>query len=228
MFNPNSSPTMPPNRTRRDLLELSVGYGLVLIVLWTPRAWQRPFYIAAILWIAAATWASFDGWQAMGIRATNLLRSLWIVGVAALAAAIAILLAARLHTLHAPPDTAALVKTFWGYALWSLVQQFLLQDFFLLRFLRVFPGKRSAVLAATGLFALAHLPNPILTVVTLVWGFAACALFLRYRNIFTLGLAHAIFGISLAVAVPGPVIHNMRVGLGYLSYSRDHPHQVKR
>ncbi len=35
---------------RRDLVELGVGYGLILMVLWTPRPWQRLFYAAAVLW----------------------------------------------------------------------------------------------------------------------------------------------------------------------------------
>lgn len=83
-----------------------------------------------------------------------------------------------------------------------------------------------AAMAATGLFGFAHLPNPILTAVTLIWGFAACLIFLYYRNIFTPALAHAIFGISIAITIPGPVDHNMRVGLGYLTYHP--PRHVQR
>jgi hypothetical protein len=211
-----------PSRKRRDLTELLVGYGLIFIILWTPRDFQRPLYCAAVVWIAAATWRSFDGWKTMGIRTANFLRSLWVVAIALMAAAAAVFLAARLHTLHPPPGAGALIATFWGYALWSLVQQFLLQDFFLLRLQRLLPTGRLAVLAAAGLFALAHLPNPILTPLTFIWGFGACLLFLRYRNIFPLGIAHAIFGICLAVTIPGHVIHNMRVGLGYLTYAHDH------
>jgi len=208
-----------PSRRRRDLTELAIGYGLIFSVLWTPRGVQRPLYCAAVVWIAATTWRSFDGWPTMGIRTANFLRSMWVVAVALLAAAAAISLAARLHTLHPPHGAGALVATFWGYALWSLVQQFLLQDFFLLRLQRLLPAGRSAVLAAAGLFAFAHLPNPILTPLTFVRGLGACLLFLRYRNIFPLGIAHAIFGICLAVTIPGHVIHNMRVGLGYLTYA---------
>jgi membrane protease YdiL (CAAX protease family) len=83
---------------------------------------------------------------------------------------------------------------------------------------------KAAAFATAGLFALAHLPNPILTPVTLIWGFAACLIFLRYRNLYPLGMAHAIFGITIAITVPGPVVHNMRVGLGYLTYSPTHRH----
>ena len=72
------------------------------------------------------------------------------------------------------------------------------------------------------IFAVAHLPNPILVPFTLLWGLAACLLFLRYRNLYPLAMAHAILGITIAIAVPGPVDHNMRVGLGYLTYAHTH------
>jgi hypothetical protein len=85
------------------------------------------------------------------------------------------------------------------------------------------------VIVAAGLFAFAHLPNPILTPLTLIWGLAACLLFLRYRNVYTLAIVHAVFGICIAVTVPGPVDHNMRVGLGYLTYRpHDHHHRSQK
>lgn len=206
-------------RKQRDILELSVGYGLILLVIWTPRPWQRLLYCTAVAWILAVTWTSFDGWKTMGLRSANLLRSLWVVGAALLAAATAIIFAGRLHTLHLPHGIPLFIRTYWGYAIWSLVQQILLQDFFLRRFLRLLPDKKSAVITTAGIFSLAHLPNPILVPVTWIWGLAACLLFLRYRNLYSLAMAHAIFGICIAVTVPGPVDHNMRVGLGYFNLS---------
>jgi membrane protease YdiL (CAAX protease family) len=110
------------------------------------------------------------------------------------------------------------LKNYWAYAIWALVQQFLLQAFFLSRFLRLLKNLRTAPVAAALIFALAHLPSPILTAVTLLWGLAACLIFLRYRNLYSLALAHAILGITISTTIPGPVDHNMRVGLSYLNY----------
>jgi membrane protease YdiL (CAAX protease family) len=124
------------------------------------------------------------------------------------------------------PDYPILfAKRYWAYAIWAFLQEFLLMDVFLLRLLRLLPNKMMAVFAAAGLFALAHLPNPVLAPVTLLWGIAACLLFLQYRNLYTLGMAHAIFGICIATTVPGPIDHNMRVGLGYLYYRAPGHHQ---
>lgn len=208
----------------RDLLELSVGYILILLVIWTPRHWQRPFYLAAIAWIALVTCISFEGWRNMGLRISAPLRSLWIIGAALILAAAAVVIAARLHTLHQPNGLALFIQRYWGYAIWACLQQFLLQDFFFLRLLRLLPTKATAALAAAFLFALAHLPNPILTPITVLWGFVTCLLFLRYRNLYPLALSHAILGICVAITIPGQVDHNMRVGLGYLTY-RPHVHR---
>jgi hypothetical protein len=210
---------------RRDLAELAIAYGLILTVIWTPRPWQRLLWWVAAGAVVFLTCISFDGVKAMGLRATNFFRSLWVVGVALAAAAGLVAVAAHLHTLHLPHGPVLFIGTYWRYAVWTFVQQFLMQCFFLSRLLRLLPGPKSAALATAILFALAHLPNPILAPVTLLWGCAACLLFLRYRNLYSLAMAHAILGISIAIAVPGPVDHNMRVGLGYLTYGH-HAHHA--
>lgn len=160
----------------------------------------------------------------MGLRISAPLRSLWIVPAALALAAAAIATAAALHTLHPPGTATQFIQRYWGYAIWACLQQFLLQDFFLLRLLRLLPTRTAAAIAAALLFTLAHLPNPILTSVTLLWGLAACLLFLRYRNLYPLAISHAILGICMAITIPGPVDHNMRVGLGYLTYHMHHHH----
>jgi membrane protease YdiL (CAAX protease family) len=202
----------------RDMAELAVAYGLILLVIWTPRPWQRMFWPIAAIFIAAVTYRSFESLKAMGLQMVNLLRSLWVVGVALVAAVLAVLVAAKLHTLHLPASPLLFVETYAGYAIWACAQQFLLQSIFLARLLRLVPSTNAAALLSALIFAVAHLPNPILTAVTLILGLASCLLFLQYRNLYSLALAHAILGIAIAVTIPGYVIHNMRVGLGYLTY----------
>jgi membrane protease YdiL (CAAX protease family) len=203
---------------QRALLEVSIGYGLILIAIWTPLPWQRVVDGAALAWVVFATVRSFDGWKAMGLGITGSLRSLWMVLLALLLTAAVVVLAGTFHRLPLPGFTAMLVRHYWTYALFALLQQFLLLDFILLRLLRLLPGRRAAVAAAAGLFALAHVPNPVLTPLTLIWGWVACLLFLSYRNLYTVAAVHVIFGICIAITVPGPVDHNMRVGLSYLTY----------
>lgn len=211
-----------PSRRLWQACEIAIGYGLILSVIWTPRPIQRYLYWAAIAWFLLSLTVSFPGWKELGFRTSGFWRSIWVVGAAALIAAGAVEVATRLHTLHAPGSAREWVNTFLGYTIWSFLQQFLMQGYFLLRLIRIFPESRWAALIVAGIFALAHLPNPILTPLTLLWGFVACSVFLRFRNIYPLGMAHAIFGICVAVAFPGPVVHNMRVGLGYIRYRAPH------
>jgi Type II CAAX prenyl endopeptidase Rce1-like len=210
---------------RRAWLELIVGYGLVLATVWTPRPGQAWLWWASALWIAASTWWAFPGWAAMGFRRGGFADSLWVVAVAAVLSTIAVTAAIHLHTLRIPHSLMGWVLAWGGYTVWSFVQQFLLQGYFLFRMVRLLPRREWAAVAAAGIFATAHLPNPLLTSVTLIWGLLACFIFLRCRNVYTLMLTHAILGVSLAITVPGPKIHNMRVGIGYLQY-RPPPHKV--
>jgi membrane protease YdiL (CAAX protease family) len=222
-----SSTTTPPTLTkRRALLELALGYGLILLVLWTPRPWQRPLYILAAVVIATIFWIGFTSAQSMGLRTTNFLRSLWIVAIALLISAASIALAIHFQTLHPVHGPVAFFKRYWGYALWSFVQQLLLQDFFLRRLRLLLPSAGLAAFAAAAIFSIAHIPSPVLTTITFIMGLAACLLFVRYRNLYPLAIAHAILGVTIAITLPNPIIRNMRVGLGYLTYPRTHhPHR---
>jgi hypothetical protein len=202
----------------RDFLEVAATYGLVLLAVWTPTPLQVWLGWIILAWVFSATAASGQDARTLGFRPSRPWRSLWVVGIAMLAAGLAIWISAQIHTLHPLPIGVPAVGRTWKYFLWAFLQQFLLQDFFLLRLLRLLHRKTAAVIATTVLFASAHLPNPLLVTVTLLWGAAACALFLRYRDLYSLGIAHGILGICLAVAVPNAVHHGMRVGLGYLRY----------
>lgn len=208
--------------TLRDLIELAVGYALILATIWTANPTERILYWLALIWIVATSLASRAGWTALGLGLTGLLRSLWIVAAALLCASLAVFAASRMHALHRLHGPTPLLSHVWGYLIWAVMQQFILQSYFLLRLLRLLPGRAASVIAAATLFSLAHLPNPILTPITLLWGAASCALFLRYRNIYALGLAHGILGLCVAVTVPNSLHHHMRVGLGYYRY---HPRQ---
>ncbi len=203
---------------RRDLTELGIGYALILLVIWTPRPAQRWLYLAALAWIVFSSVRSFPGWSALGMRVKGLWPSLWVVVAAVAAAVAAVTVAGQQHTLRMPHTLAQWGAMFGGYAIWAMVQEYLLQGYFLLRLLRLLPKARWAALAATGMFTLAHLPNPVLTGVTLVWGLVACTVFVRFRNLYPLAVAHAILGITVSITIPQAALHHMRVGLGYYRY----------
>jgi hypothetical protein len=206
------------SRRRRDLFELTGIYALILMVIWTPHPWQWALWVVTAATVIYIAYLSFEGLRPMGLGTANLLRSLWAVAFAMAVAMIAIFLAGWFHTLHVPETALLFVRHYGLYVVWAAIQQIILQWFFLSRSLRLLPDATSAAAIIAGLFAVAHLPNPILTLITLVFGLASCFFFIHYRNLVPLALAHAILGISIGITIPGPIDHNMRVGISYLTY----------
>jgi membrane protease YdiL (CAAX protease family) len=105
----------------------------------------------------------------------------------------------------------------WGYVIWALLQEFMLQSFFFNRFEELY-GSSAAVWMASTLFAAAHLPSPVLTTATLIGALFFCEMFRRYRSIYPLAIVHAMLGLTIAIITPDSLLHHMRVGIGYLRY----------
>ena len=200
----------------RDLLELILGYGVVVGVIWTPERLQRIFTPIAFVLTLLVVLSRRQSRDELGLGRRGLVRSLWILPAAIALAALSVLVAAKIGTLH--PLYKADFTHISGYVLWTIYQQVLLQDYFMDRLLRLVSKESAAVTLAGVLFAAAHLPNLVLTAATLVWGIVSCALFRRYRNLWVLGLAQGLLGLCFAVCVPDALHHHLRVGLGYLRY----------
>jgi Type II CAAX prenyl endopeptidase Rce1-like len=208
-------PRVHSNRTR-DVLELIVGYGVIVGIIWSPEHLQRilsPIALVLTLLLVLSRRPSRDE---LGLGWRGFITSFWILPAAVALAAISIFTAARIGTLHAlhKADFAHIS----GYVLWTIYQQFLLQDFVMDRLRGIVRSENAAVIIAGVLFAAAHLPNLTLTAATLVWGIVSCVLFRRYHNLWALGLAQGLLGLCFAVCVPDALHHHLRVGLGYLRY----------
>jgi hypothetical protein len=204
-----------PSRAR-DLAELILGYGTVVGVIWTPERLQHILSPIVFVLTLAVVLARRQSRDELGLSWRGLVPSLWILPAAVAVAGLSMFVAAKTGTLH--PLYKGDFKHIAGYVLWTLYQQFLLQDYFMARLLRLVSNKSAAVVLAGTLFAAAHLPNLALTAATLAWGIVSCALFRRYHNLWALGLAQGVLGLCFAVCVPDALSHHLRVGLGYLRY----------
>jgi membrane protease YdiL (CAAX protease family) len=200
----------------RDLIEIILGYGLILFVLWMPEFPQRILSPVALIFTLTVVLARRPRLNELGVGRRGLVRSFWILPAAIVLAIVSMLVAKELGTLH--PLYKGDLKHIVGYVLWTLYQQFLLNDYFMPRLTRLLASEDAAVGLSAVLFAAAHLPNLPLTAATLVWGAISCALFRRYHNIYALGLAQGLLGLCFAICVPDSLHHHLRVGLGYLRY----------
>ena len=224
-INPSSLAFAEPlsQASARTGSELAISFAAIMAILWLPTREQLivgPIVLLTplvlILW-QKPTFAELGlGWR-------GLIASLWLLPTAIAVATAGIFLARTAGTFHDlyKPDLAHV----GGYVLWTIYQQFLLQDYFMPRLTRLF-STDAAIAVAAVLFAVAHLPNVVLTVATLAWGAISCALFRRYRSLLLLGIAQGLLGLCVAVCVPDVFLHHMRVGLGYWHYHPVPAHHV--
>ncbi len=187
---------------------------LIECYIWILRGTHRLLWIPILACILLSHYVRSERPTDLGFRAANLgdclrtyaplLASLGFTGVAA-----GILLQTTRPIAFAPA-----VLAFAAYLPWGIFQQYLLHGYFLTRFDAVVSRRSAAVLSAA-LFSGAHTPNWFLMTVTLLGGYAATQLYRRYRNLWFLGLAHAVFGFILYLVVPDSISHHLNVGPGY-------------
>lgn len=192
-----------------------LAYGLLECALWTGGETQRIFSWMCLGWVIASTLFERRSLDELGLGLKGLNGASIALVITGAAFAIMVGLASAFGTLGAVHGARA-VPAATGYIIWSFLQEFLLNSFFFLAFERLFHDSRKAVWAAVFLFVFAHLPNPVLMIATFLLSIVFVSIFRRYRNIYPLGLGHAILGLTIAITVPDVYLEHMRVGLGYL------------
>jgi hypothetical protein len=195
--------------------QIAVAYGLLEVSLWTEGHTQRVAALITAVWIVLASVINRRPARRLGLGAAGLGRALIAIPIAAAAAALIIMIAWQTGNFHELYGTRPPLWHSLGYVIWALMQQYILNSFFFVNLEDLLGDGRRALWGATALFCLAHIPNPVLMVGTFAAALFFVSLFRRYRNIYPLGIAHAMLGLSLAVAVPDAWIRHMRVGISY-------------
>jgi|ERR1043166_3596598 membrane protease YdiL (CAAX protease family) len=115
------------------------------------------------------------------------------------------------HSLTLPPWR----NRFLLLPLWALFQQYVLNGFINRRAqLGLGKGLGSVVLVGA-IFALLHLPNPLLAILTFVGGFVWAWAYQRQPNLFALAISHAVSSIALALTISPKYLDSLRVGFKY-------------
>jgi CAAX prenyl protease-like protein len=104
------------------------------------------------------------------------------------------------------------------YFSWCLFQQFGLQSFFTNRLLTIFPRRNHAAWVSATVFAIFHIPNPVLMPVTLFGGYILTRVFIAHRNLIPLAVSQAVIGMTLSLVIPAAWHHGLRVGPGYYKF----------
>ncbi|MCU1308498.1 MAG: hypothetical protein JWN45_3193 [Acidobacteriaceae bacterium] len=200
--------------------EIAIAFLAIQATLWSSGRVRLCFHLFAAFWIVSTTLLHRKKIARLGfnIDKSALKRSAWIIWMSigvSLALAVAAYFAGTLHT---GITLTGLGIHLTAYSLWALMQQFIAQSYFFIRFESLLGSGKRAVLPTAILFAAAHLPNPVLLVATAVGGVALTEVFRRYRTLYTIAIAHAVVGVAITLCVPDDVDRHMRVGIGYLHY----------
>ncbi|MDE2049847.1 MAG: hypothetical protein KGL45_10880 [Gammaproteobacteria bacterium] len=203
---------------RAQWRQVLLVYASLEGALWTAGAVQSLFIALTVALAVAWSFSERYAWRDLGLDPASIRRGWWIAPVGAAVAALILLAAWLSHTLRWPASGMVICLNIALSLTWAFAQQFLAQSFFFLHFEYLLRSGRRAVIATALLFSSAHIPNPVLMPVTLAGGLILSELFRRHRTLYLLAVAHALVALALAISVPEIVLHDMRVGIGYISY----------
>jgi membrane protease YdiL (CAAX protease family) len=210
---------LSPGPSRRfALIAVVTAYALIEIALWTRGRTQLVWSLIAATWIIWTIVHQRRPPRDLGIGGRGFAASAWVIPASLAVCGAMMFTAWKLGTLHDLYGPNPVLYHSAGYLIWALEQEFILQSFFYLNLEELAGNRLRSAMIATVLFASAHIPNPVLVAATLAAGICFTQLFRRYRNIYALGIAHGLLGLTLALSVPNDVHHHMRVGIGYLRY----------
>ncbi len=201
-------------RQKLIVVETTTGFALIMLYIWrlrftAPRAWVfiLGFFILSHILRGERT-------ASLGFRWSNFRECMETMAPALLLLALSLMaLGVLLQTIR-PISVEYGCMCLLAYCPWGIFQQYLLNGYIANRLLAVSSARHVPLMAAT-LFAGAHLPNWFLMLVTFVTGYYSTKIFMRYRNIYFLGLAHAVIGTVLFVVIPDSISHHLTVGPGF-------------
>jgi len=198
------------------ILEPLAVFGLIVAYIWGLRAMYPNLWMAilGLMLLSHLLRGESPGMLGFGMRnLQGVMREL-----APLLAFLALLMLAcgiLLRTIR-PISLDGAVAALAAYLPWGLLQQYILNGYFLNRFDAVLSPRAAAMIKAT-LFCAAHAPNWFLMSVTFLGGYWATRVYQRRRNLYVMGLAHAIAGFLLFLVVPDSISHHLRVGPAWFS-----------
>lgn len=208
------------NQTRKSrldafaIVEPLVIFALIMAYIWRLRVahpWSWTLIVAVIF---VSHYLRGERPSALGCRAGGFAICFRRYGVTlALLLTVGFLSAIEWGTLRPMSlRTAALGLAL--YLPWGFFQQYLLNGYLLNRLEVALSPAKSAGLASA-LFSLAHLPNWFLMLSTLALGLAANLVYRRHKNLYFLGIAHALLGFTIFAVAPDAWIHHLRIGPGW-------------
>jgi hypothetical protein len=199
------------------ILEPSALFVLIMAYIWSLRFTHHGVWIEIVGLMWLSHWVHRETAGGLGFHTGNLRRCLeeyapMLVFLGLLMVASGNL-AGTTRRIGVPEAALA-----WAaYLPWGLVQQYVLNGYFLNRFSTVLSSRSAPVISAV-LFSGAHTPNWFLMTVTLLGGYCSARIYRSHNNLYFLAVAHASIGFLLYLVVPDSISHHLIVGPGWFSH----------
>jgi membrane protease YdiL (CAAX protease family) len=209
-----------PSRYRRYIVWTQIISVFVFLefALWaSTREGRNLWALIAMIAILVFVFADRPSLERLGLRLPKTFGASAVLGIGFAAVVLMVILVDLAGGQIPANPTWPNLRSVWGYLIWALIQEFILQSFFFNRFEELYGGSAAVWIAAT-LFAVAHLPSPVLTTATLIGALFFCEMYRRFRCIYPIGIIHAMLGLTIFLITPDSLLHHMRVGIGYLQY----------
>ncbi|HSB14273.1 MAG TPA: CPBP family intramembrane glutamic endopeptidase [Bryobacteraceae bacterium] len=198
------------------ILEPLAVFGLIVAYIWGLRAMYPNLWIAILGLMLLSHLLHGESPGLLGFGTRNLQGVMREIAPPLAFLALLMLACGILLRTIRPISVDGAVVALAGYLPWGLLQQYILNGYFLNRLDAVL-SPRAAVVITAMLFCAAHAPNWFLMGVTLPGSYWATRVYQRRRNLYVMGLAHAIVGFLLFLVVPDSITHHLRVGPAWFS-----------
>jgi membrane protease YdiL (CAAX protease family) len=203
-------------------LEVASFGSSILTFIWWIQPLEHPaldvgFYVGILAFAFASSLAHGDSRMRLGIRMDTIGACARRVVVPTIVAILVFIVIGRLMGNRTAPDWSRAPAGILRYTGWALLQQYALQGVVVLR-LKDAGMRRRAPIAAAVLFALMHLPNPTLMLLTFAGGWVWCRAFDRAPNLLVIAVSHALAALAADQWLPDTFIRGLRVGPGYFRH----------
>jgi hypothetical protein len=198
-------------------LEPAALFFMIMLYIW----WLRPGnsywnFVLFGLVLLSHYWHG-ESPQELGFRSTNFRVCFQMFSPALLFLTLFLLSAGILFQTLRDLDLERAVIGFISYCTWGLFQQYLLNGYFVNRLLPVSASASQAAVLGATLFACAHTPNWFLMIVGFTSGYCCARIWIRYRNLYFLGIAHGVIGSLLYLVVPDTITRHLVIGPRWFS-----------